>query len=115
MGCFSFMCKVCGKPILSNSFTGQEVNLYLLKDGKIIEHMSGEYDSYGRVFNENHDGSIEWTMDWKDVCSLMFHKNINNGIAAIHTKCSTRSYDDPNQGWGENLELIEDYDPDKKL
>ena len=102
MGCFSFICKVCGKAILSDSFVGQEVNLYLLKNGKIIEHMSGQYDSYGRVFNEDNDGSIQWKTNWKDVVSLMLHSHKNNGIVAIHTKCSNRSYDDPNQGWGDN-------------
>jgi hypothetical protein len=42
MGCFSFMCKTCGKPINSDSFRGERCKLFLLKDGKIIEQMEGE-------------------------------------------------------------------------
>jgi len=104
MGCFSFICKQCGNAIKSDSFSGEKVKLFLLKDGKVIEQMEGPYDSYGRVFNDE-DESIQWKMDWKDVCALMFDSNTENGIAAIHTKCwknkipITRSEDDPKQGW----------------
>jgi hypothetical protein len=100
------MCKECGKPINSDSIIGDRCILYLLDDGLVIESMQGEYDSYGRVFDENRK-SIEWKMHkWEDVCDLMFHKNKNNGIAAVHEDCftgvvpETRSDDDPNQGWG---------------
>lgn len=115
MGCFSFICKKCNKAILSNSFRGEPVELFLLKDGEVIESMSGEYDSYGRVFNKNMK-SIAWKMDWDKVCDLMFDENKGNGIAAIHTRCfdgeipTTRSEDDPNQGWGEDGELMGNVD-----
>ncbi len=122
MGCFSFMCKQCGKPILSNSFSGQMVKLYLLKKGVIIQEMEGQYDSYGRVFNEDCSDSIKWRNpypedpieedeqgwnSWDRVCNLMFDEDKSNGIAAIHSECYkglvpiTRSEGDPNQGWGE--------------
>jgi hypothetical protein len=120
MGCFSFICQKCGKAILSNSFSGQPVNLFLLKDGEIIEQMEGEYDSYGRVFDKNKK-SIKWEMDWLDVCSLMFNKERDNGIAAIHSKCykeetpTKRSNDDPNQGWGEEGELMGNIDDNLTL
>ena len=84
MGCFSFICKKCGKPIHSNSVTGQQVHLFLLEDGHVRESMFGRYDSYGRVFGE------QWRI---------------NDIAAIHAACwdgfypRTRSDDDPEQGW----------------
>jgi hypothetical protein len=69
--------------------------------------MTGEYDSYCRVFNREGE-SIEWEMDWNEVCELMFHENQMNGIAAFHVDCfkniddfvALRSEDDPNQGWG---------------
>ena len=153
MGCFSFMCKECGKPVLSNSFTGQEVTLSLLKEGTVIQSMTGQYDSYGRVFIEgtkvetNMHGlkeSVQWAnptpevpLDeglqkyvdegddhwvWSRVCDLMFSKDTSNGIAAVHTKCQvegkvpvTRSEDDPDQGWGDDLELLGDIDPDTDL
>jgi hypothetical protein len=106
MGCFSFLCKKCGKPINSDSFRGQRAILYLLKNGEVIERMSGEYDSYGRVFNEKGE-SFHWNMPWKDVCKLMFDSDISNGICVIHEKCLKegdipieRSDDDENQGWG---------------
>lgn len=121
MGCFSFMCQKCGKPILSNSFVGQPVKLSLLKDGIIIEEMEGEYDSYGRVFKPGNKESIKWEMEWGDVCDLMFAKKRDNGIAAIHSKCynneipTERSHGDPNQGWGDDGELMGNYDKDLKI
>ena len=150
MGCFSFMCKECGKAILSNSFSGQKTELFLLKDGEVIQHMSGEYDSYGRVFIDGTQDervkhelrkSVQWNdpfpskpLDpekvriigeahsiWHRVCNLMFDDDPANGIAAIHTKCyngihpTTRSDDDPNQGWGDDDELMGDCDPDKEF
>jgi hypothetical protein len=50
MGCFSYLCNECGKGILSNSFRGEQVKLFYIKGGKIVEEMEGEYDSYGSVF-----------------------------------------------------------------
>lgn len=123
MGCFSFMCKVCNEPINSDSAQGQEVALYLLKDGKEIDSMRGEYDSYGRVFVDEPyiEGelrkSLHWKLPWSGAnensdscCSLMFSSNIGDGIAAVHKKCfiggmiltpTTQSDNDPNQGWGD--------------
>lgn len=153
MGCFSFMCQECGKSVLSNSFTGQEVTLSLLKDGAVLQAMTGQYDSYGRVFIEGSQDpevkhelklSHHWnnptpdvpldeydqkTADkgeevdyWGRVCDLMFSNNRSNGIAAVHTKCQVegkiptiRSDDDPNQGWGEDMELMGDVDPETEL
>lgn len=143
MGCFSFMCKECDEAILSNSFRGQEVELFLLEDGKVIQHMSGEYDSYGSVFIDGtqHPGvkhklreSVQWnplnlpvkdkwddngTDNWHRVCDLMFGGS-NDGIAAVHSKCykgnipTTPSEDDPNQGWGEEGKLLNDFE-DKEI
>jgi len=116
------MCKECNEAVLSNSFTGQDVKLYLLEDGKVLQEMEGQYDSYGRVFNKDNTGSIKWDMEWHDVCELMlFSKSESDGIAAVHTKCftgkvpTTQSEDDPNQGWGEDLELLTDVDEDLEL
>lgn len=144
MGCFSFMCQGCGKAVLSDSFSGHQVELFLLKDGDVIQHMSGQYDSYGRVFTDDTcEDSVQWEdpdpdapleagidiVDfrtgevtkpgvpykrdiWHKVCDLMYDSDISNGIAAIHTKCyhgvlpTVRSEDDPNQGWGDDLELL---------
>jgi hypothetical protein len=114
MGCFSFMCNVSGKPGLSSSFNGSPVYLFLLKDGKVIEEMYGNYDSYGRVFKNEIRGdvphelydSFEWKMDWNKVCDLMFSDNSGDGIALILAEHyngvhpTVRSDDDPNQGWG---------------
>jgi hypothetical protein len=120
MGCFSFKCKECGKPILSNSFRGQKVKLFLLKDSKVIEKMEGEYDSYGRVFTKSLKKSKMWKLSWDSVCELMFDNNLTNGIAAIHSKCfvelpTRRSEDDPDQGWGKDGELMGDTDSDKEF
>jgi len=125
MGCFSFICKECDRPVLSTSFTGQEVELFLLENGKVLQHMSGQYNSYGCVFIEGtqrsdveHElkDSVKWNLDWSGCCELMFDNDKSNGIAAIHTKCwqgdtpTTRSEDDPNQGWGDDYEYIDNCD-----
>ncbi len=123
MGCFSYMCKECGKPILSNSFRGQLVRLYLLKESKIIEEMSGEYDSYGRVFSADQE-SIKWQMDWGEICTLDLNDDPRDGIAAIHEKCYNPKYTklptgqsqhDPNQGWGEDGEFFGDTDSEMEF
>ena len=117
MGCFSFICKETNEAVLSSSFSGDAVHLWLLKDGSPIEYMYGNYDSYGRVF-KSKDDSFEWDMEWGDVCNLMFSSNKANGIAAIldiaftgEIPC-TKSEDDPNQGWGKHGELMEHYGSD---
>ena len=119
MGCFSFICKVTGKAVLSSSFDGDAVHLFLLKDGKVIESMHGNYDSYGRVFSqpvkdEGLTDSFEWKMPWNEVVDLMFDDDRSNGIAAIlgaywkkgDDMPVTRSKGDPNQGWGDDIELL---------
>ena len=87
MGCFSFKCKESGLPINSSSFSGDACRLYLLKDGKVIEEMRGNYNSYGGVFKDsNFKESFEWKMEWGEVCDLMFNKKKNDGIAAVLEK-----------------------------
>jgi len=109
MGCFSFLCKECGQPINSSSFRGERCMLFLLVEGLVVESMEGEYDSYGRVFDEEGE-SIKWGVDWSNVCELMFDKDKSNGIVAIHEDCfkgkipMERSEDDPDQGWGDFIE-----------
>lgn len=106
MGCFSFICKESGLPVASDSFSGDAVRMYLLKDGKVLEEMRGHYDSYGRVFTADKEDSFEWKMNWHEVCDLMFDKDESNGIAVILEKYfngtipTTRSEGDPDQGWG---------------
>ena len=106
MGCFSFVCKESGLPVASDSFSGDAVRMYLLKNGKVLEEMRGHYDSYGRVFTADKEDSFEWKMEWGDVCDMMFDKDESNGIAVILEKYfagnipTTRSEGDPDQGWG---------------
>ena len=106
MGCFSFICKESGLPVASSSFDGDACRMYLLRDGKVIEEMRGHYDSYGRVFTADKEDSFQWSLEWGDVCDLMFTKNEGGGIAVILEKYftgnipTTRSESDPDQGWG---------------
>lgn len=104
MGCFSYLCQICDKPINSTSFTGEGVKLWLLQNGKVLEEKEGNYDSYGGVLDEH-----EWKNDWSDICDLNFNNHSGDGIAAIHTDCwyksdritpTTKSEDDENQGCG---------------
>jgi len=107
MGCFSFKCKNSGKAVASDSFSGDAVRMYLLKDGKVIEEMGGFYDSYGRVFSDNDcKDSFEWKMDWNDVCDLISNDNPKDGLAVV-LECyangvipTEQSVGDENQGWG---------------
>jgi len=107
MGCFSYMCKKSGKAILSDSFSGDAVHLFLLYKGEVIEYMYGNYDSYGRVFS-NSNGSFEWKMDWSDIIDLSYENDNTSGIAAILDSHfngefpTERSNFDPNQGWGDD-------------
>lgn len=116
MGCFSFLCKVSDKPANSTSFDGDPCRLFLLKEGKVIEEMHGNYDSYGRVFNKDGD-SFKWQMDWGDVCTLMFSHDESNGIAMIlddHYDGSipdTRSENDPEQGWSKDGPFVQVENP----
>jgi hypothetical protein len=107
MGCFSFICKESGLPVASDSFSGDAVRLYLLKNGEVIEEMRGHYDSYGRVFKDRtYEDSFEWKMHWSDVCDMMFNDNVGDGIAVVLEKYFTgkipteQSEGDPDQGWG---------------
>jgi hypothetical protein len=117
MGCFSFICKASGLPIISNSHREDACRLFLLKDGKVIEDMKGKYDSYGRVLDSNGE-SIEWKMPWDNVVDLMFDDDKGNGIAAYLENYydgqipNTRSEPDPNQGFGYEEEEEEDWDDD---
>jgi hypothetical protein len=106
MGCFSFICKESGLPVASSSFDGDACRMYLLRDGNVIEEMRGHYDSYGRVFTADKEDSFQWSLEWGDVCDLMFTKNEGDGIAVILEKYftgnipTTQSESDPDQGWG---------------
>lgn len=122
MGCFSFLCKKSGRPALSTSFSGSPCYLFLLKEGKVIETMYGNYDSYGRVFKGEGQDSFEWEMDWHDVCGLMFNSDDRNGLAMILAEHFdgelpiTASEQDPNQGWGsedDDEDLMGDCSADK--
>jgi hypothetical protein len=109
MGCFSFVCKESGLPVASDSFSGDAVRMYLLRDGNVIEEMRGHYDSYGRVFTADKEDSFQWSLEWGAVCDLMFTNNEGDGIAVVLEKYftgripTTRSESDPNQGWGKKM------------
>ena len=119
MGCCSCLGKKCGRGIQSTCCSGQQCHLFVLKNGKVIEKMSGQYNSYGQVFIEGTQRedvkhslkkSEEWKMDWGDICDLQFNGNEEDGVAAYHDKCydgeipTEHSEGDPNQGWGEDGE-----------
>lgn len=56
------MCKNSGRPVITNA----AVTLYLLKNGKVIEEMQGNYNSYGAV-KKDMLGDFKWRMDWDNV------------------------------------------------
>lgn len=109
---FSFICKKCEKPVICSVGFKQvdECKMFLLKNGKVIETMTGEYTGYGTCNDENGNEQ-EWDMPWcdsyttEDVHSLIFNEDEDSGIAVIHKRCDdgtvpkTSSPIDPNQGW----------------
>jgi hypothetical protein len=126
MGCFSFICQETDRGVESTSWSGEPVYLFLLRQGEVVEMMYGNYDSYGRVFTtERVDGpdsnfkSFEWEMSWSDVCSLMHNHDHTSGIAAVLVSHYTGTFptvaseDDPNQGWGDEGELLGNTDADR--
>ena len=101
MGCFSYFCQHCDKPIVH----GEGVKLWLLQRHQILEEREGNYNSYGYV-----DGQPIWENDWGKIVDLHYSDYPENGIAAIHTECwengskalpTEKSEDDPSQGSGE--------------
>lgn len=120
MGCFSYMCKITGEPVLSSSFNGDAVHMFLLKDGKVIEHMYGNYDSYGGVFrndfNDDEESRYVWKTPWREICDSMFSEDERSGIAVIldgywkegDPYPTTQSDHDPDQGCGQHFKLSEE-------
>ena len=107
MGCFSYMCLECGEPILSNGHDGQDVKLFLLKEGQVQQTMEGSYNGYGCTFKGLGKATNSWDMVWDVAVDLHFNDDKSSGFAAIHTEClkdwyapNTISKDDPDQGWG---------------
>ena len=107
MGCFSYLCGECEQPINSDSSSGEHCIMFLLKDGKLLEWMQGEYDSYGRVFHDGGQSSQEWTvLEWGDIVDLQYGDDADSGLAVYHSGCYTKDTElvpsdgDPEQGWG---------------
>lgn len=111
MGCFSYLCKQTGKPALSTSHDGDPVHLYFLINGEVVEHMYGNYNSYGRVFKKGLEESFEWERDFIEMVDIHYNGDPTSGFALeldgheSHAMPTTISQDDPNQGWGEGSEL----------
>ena len=116
MGCFSYICKQSGLAVNSTSFIGDEVYMFLLENGKVIEEMFGNYDSYGKVFDVG-----EWKKDWGDIVNWQFGENKSYGIAVVLASYydgvppKTRSEQDNNQGWNEVLFYNEKTTPYHKI
>jgi hypothetical protein len=102
MGMFSFICPVCGKPIVSNEGSRYRYCVLFLKEnGQVIHSMSGLYSGYGKTDRK------DWPLDWDTVCALMFDDEPESGILAFHSGCYIQgreglfsvSLNDPDQGW----------------
>ena len=105
MGCFSFICYEADEPVNSSSFDGDVVHMFFIEDGKVVEHMYGNYDSYGRVF-DGKGGSFLWS-DWDRMVDLHFSPDPYSGIAVVLDEYykgefpTSKSFTDPDQGWNE--------------
>ena len=105
MGCFSYICKTTGRAVASDSLSGDAVYMFRLEGGEVKEIMYGNYDSYGRVFDKDGN-SFTWDKDWGDCVDDHFNDNDDDGFAVVLVSHyddelpTTKSDDDPNQGWG---------------
>lgn len=136
MGMFSYMCERSDKQIVCDD----KVRLYLLKDGVVQEEMRGIYDCYGAVEHadvhlyRNDKGELvpvtedmrkpvrcsgdKWlTEDWQEICNIHFGDDESSGCAAVlesevpeEYTPSTKSDNDPNQGWVEEDEDDDHWD-----
>ena len=102
MGCFSYICQECNRPVNSDSFIGENCRIYRLAGGKVRQEMRGAYNSYGSVFGS------EWDGDWSGHVETHFNDDPSSGFAIVHEKCfksipTIVSDDDPDQGWGKML------------
>lgn len=53
MGCYGYICKGCGTPIIGSCFTGGEKCILIhVRHGKEIGRIEGHYDEYGRVIEQ---------------------------------------------------------------
>jgi len=117
MGCFSYLCEVCGDPVICDGPVQDRVKLWMLRDGKPVQSMEGMYSGYGTVNDDNGD-EVKWDGDWVGLVDMAFNDNPGDGWAAIHSRCFskhtqvpiTRSDDDPNQGWLPEPEEEEEVD-----
>lgn len=107
MGCFSYLCKNCGKAILSDSFSGEPSLLVLLdNNSNPIESMCGDYNSYGGVFDKkNRDNYLQWSTDWDKIVDMHFSKN-KSGILAYHTRCIPDVPDGKNNVFGKEYNFL---------
>jgi len=101
MGCFSYKCKSCDNPIWSDSFNGHQCVGFYLLNGKVIEEVRGEYNSYGGTFEKP-----SWSSDeWGRMVDVHYNDDNTSGFAFFHEACynselpTTKSADDPFQGW----------------
>ena len=105
MGCFSYLCKETGRPVASDSFSGDAVYMFRLEKGEVKEIMYGHYDSYGRVFDKDGN-SFTWDKDWNECVDDHFGDDMSSGFAVILASHysdelpTERSADDPDQGFG---------------
>jgi hypothetical protein len=123
MGNFSFMCSITGEQIRD---TEPQVVLYYIKNGVILEVMAGPYNGYGAVEADKQtvhkrliDGQLVdvppiqnvtysgecWYHPWSVIVDDMCGPDQSSGIHAVKGpydpayRPTTKSEDDPNQGW----------------
>jgi hypothetical protein len=100
MGCISFLCKECGQGVNSDSFKGEMVKLFLLKDGKVLQEMEGEYDSYGRVFIDSKSPKrLRNSVRWEDPSPEAKRKRGSSLVELF--------LDDDDDNWGKVCDIID--------
>lgn len=70
MGCFGYICNKCGKNIRD----GEKAVLRHVRHGEILGETIGEYDSYGRVYEDSVFRS--WEKEEKSYLNINSHEEI---------------------------------------
>lgn len=111
MGCFSYLCNKCGL----NLRDGERVVLRHVRHGEILGETIGEYESYGRVYED--DTFRSWSKEEKSHLNINSHEEICKSEFDFFDSIGRQSYDVSNRnfegqqvGLGEYLDIRRERD-----
>ena len=86
MGCFGYICKGCGTPVRGDCFNGGELcHMKHVRHGEVIGEVTGHYDEYGRVIEQDKDqpgafrGYVDGPNSHREICKSEFDFEDSDG------------------------------------